>query len=463
MAYSYVVYTGNGATTQYAIPFQYIKKEHVKVFVNFVDTAYTYVNNTTVLLASAPANGIRVEVRRITPANTPLVDFVDGSTLVASDLDTSNLQHLFLEQELDDSLKQTVSIDSATGLPTAGNQRIINVGAPVGANDAATKTYVDSNVGAVSASATAAAASAGAASTSATNAANSATASANSATASANSATASANSATASANSATAAANSATAANTSATNAATSEDNAFDSETNAANSATAAANSAASALAAFDQFDDRYLGSFAVDPTLDNDGDPLNAGDLYFSTTLSAMRVYTGTIWVTAYVPGDAANIIFAPFGTIASNNVQGAIQELVDEKLNLTGGTVTGDVLLDNQSDLRFGEATGQGGQYVAFQAPSAIAANVTWTLPATDATVSGHALKSNAAGVLSWGTAGGAAGGGTDDVFYENSSTITTSYSITAGKNALSAGPIVINNGVTVTIPNNSNWVVV
>jgi len=345
MAYSYVVYTGNGATTQYAIPFQYIKKEHVKVFVNFVDTAYTYVNNTTVLLASAPANGIRVEVRRFTPANTPLVDFVDGSTLVASDLDTSNLQHLFLEQELDDSLKQTVSIDAATGLPSAGNQRIINIGAPVSANDAATKTYVDSNVGAVSASATAAAASASAAGTSATNAANSATASANSATASANSATASANSATA-------AANSATAANTSATNAATSEDNAADSETNAldsevnaANSATAAANSAAAALAAFDQFDDRYLGSFAVDPILDNDGDPLTAGDLYFSTALSAMRVYTGAVWVTAYVPGDAASILFTPFGTIASNNVQGAIQELVNEKLNLTGGTLTGAV----------------------------------------------------------------------------------------------------------------------
>jgi len=143
MPYSYAVYTGNGATTQYAIPFQYIRKEHVKVLVNFVDTAYTYVNNTTVLLASAPANGARVEVRRFTPANTPLVDFVDGSTLVASDLDTSNLQHLFLEQELDDSLKQTVSIDAATGLPSAGNQRITNVGAPVAANDAATKAYTD--------------------------------------------------------------------------------------------------------------------------------------------------------------------------------------------------------------------------------------------------------------------------------------------------------------------------------
>jgi len=143
MAYSYVVYTGNGSTTQYAIPFQYIKKEHVKVFVNFVDTAYTFLNNTTVQLATAPANGLKVEVRRITPASTALVDFVDGSTLVASDLDTSNLQHLFLEQELDDTLKQTLSIDSATGLLTANNQRITGVGAPVAANDAATKTYVD--------------------------------------------------------------------------------------------------------------------------------------------------------------------------------------------------------------------------------------------------------------------------------------------------------------------------------
>ncbi|MBM3956370.1 MAG: hypothetical protein FJ309_17505, partial [Planctomycetes bacterium] len=146
MAYSYVVYTGNGATTQYAIPFQYIRKEHVKVFVNFVDTAYTYVNNTTVLLASAPANGVRVEVRRFTPANNPLVDFVDGSTLVASDLDTSNLQHLFLEQELDDNTKQAVSIDPNTGLPTASNQRITNVGAPVAASDAATKAYTDAFV-----------------------------------------------------------------------------------------------------------------------------------------------------------------------------------------------------------------------------------------------------------------------------------------------------------------------------
>ena len=143
MAYSYVVYTGNGSTTQYDIPFNYIRKEHIKVYVNYVDTAYTYVNATTVLLAAAPASPLRVEVRRVTPLANVLVDYTDGSTLVAADLDTSSLQSLYNEQELDDSLKQTVSIDPATGLPTAGGQRITNVANPVNAQDAATKTYVD--------------------------------------------------------------------------------------------------------------------------------------------------------------------------------------------------------------------------------------------------------------------------------------------------------------------------------
>ena len=143
MPYSYKVYPGNGSTTQFAITFPYIRKEHVKVYVNYVDTAYTYVNNDTVQLASAPANGSRVEVRRVTPADNVLVDYADGSTLVAADLDTSNLQHLYLEQELDDALKQSIAIDSATGLPTAGNQRITNVANPANAQDAATKAYVD--------------------------------------------------------------------------------------------------------------------------------------------------------------------------------------------------------------------------------------------------------------------------------------------------------------------------------
>lgn len=60
-------------------------------------------------------------------------------------------------------------------------------------------------------------------------------------------------------------------------------------------------------------------------------------------------------------------------------------------------------------------------------------------------------------------WVAGGGAAGGGGDDVFYENSTTVTANYTITAGKNAISAGPITINDGVTVTIPDGSIWSIV
>ena len=143
MPYSYVVYTGNGSTTQFAITFPYIRKEHVKVYVNYVDTAYTYVNDTTVQLAAAPASPLRVEVRRVTPLANVLVDYTDGSTLVAADLDTSNLQSLYNEQELDDNQKRGIFVDDATGLITAGSQRITSVANPVNAQDATTKTYVD--------------------------------------------------------------------------------------------------------------------------------------------------------------------------------------------------------------------------------------------------------------------------------------------------------------------------------
>ena len=50
--------------------------------------------------------------------------------------------------------------------------------------------------------------------------------------------------------------------------------------------------------------------------------------------------------------------------------------------------------------------------------------------------------------------GISAGATGGGSDEIFYENGQTVTTNYTITNGKNAMSAGPITINSGVTVTV---------
>ncbi len=113
------------------------------------------------------------------------------------------------------------------------------------------------------------------------------------AAAAATSATAAAASASAASTSATNASNSATAAGTSATNAASSA-------TAAAGSATAAAASAAAAATALDNFDDRYLGQKSSDPALDNDGNALISGALYFNTVNKVMRAYDGTQWIDA-------------------------------------------------------------------------------------------------------------------------------------------------------------------
>lgn len=214
-----------------------------------------------------------------------------------------------------------------------------------GSGDATTDAANEASV--ASTKAAEAAASATAAASSATSAANSATsadADATSASSSETNAAASAlaaatsetNASTSETNAGTSAANaaiSATAAGTSATNAATSETNAATSESNAATSAATAAAEAAAALAAFDNFDDKYLGAKASDPTLDNDGDALVAGALYFNTTSGVMNVYTGSTWVAAYV--SAAGVL------LQANNLSDVASALTSRaNLGLTIGT---------------------------------------------------------------------------------------------------------------------------
>jgi SpoU rRNA methylase family enzyme len=143
-----------------------------------------------------------------------------------------------------DALKLNFTGGTMSGAIAMGTNKITGLGDPTLAQDAATKTYVDDILG-----------------------------------------------------SATSAATSAAAAATSASNAATSASNAATSASNAASSATASANSASAAAASYDAFDDRYLGDKASDPTLDNDGNALLTGALYFNTITDAMRVYNGTAW----------------------------------------------------------------------------------------------------------------------------------------------------------------------
>lgn len=61
-------------------------------------------------------------------------------------------------------------------------------------------------------------------------------------------------------------------------------------------------------------------------------------------------------------------------------------------------------------------------------------------------------------------WGQLGaGATGGGSDNIFIENGQNITVNYTITSGKNAMTTGPVTVNNGITVTIPSGSRWAII
>jgi hypothetical protein len=146
-------------------------------------------------------------------------------------------------------------------------------------------------------SASDASSSASAASTSASNAATSETNASNSATSAATSATNAANSATAAELAETNAETAQTAAASSASAASSSASAASTSATNAAGSASSAAADLLSVQQIFDNFDDIYLGAKASDPTVDNDGNALAVGAVYFNTTEEEIRFYNGTVW----------------------------------------------------------------------------------------------------------------------------------------------------------------------
>ena len=147
--------TGDSTTTQFQIPFPYVKKDHIIVSLNQVaNTNFTYVNDTTIVFSplnsvatatqetsGAPKTGVEIIISRETPLLNALVDFVDGSTLTAADLDTAVLQLLYGLQEAKDDTDAGINF-TTVGLDASSNP-IINVQDPTNNQDAATKNYAD--------------------------------------------------------------------------------------------------------------------------------------------------------------------------------------------------------------------------------------------------------------------------------------------------------------------------------
>jgi hypothetical protein len=110
--------------------------------------------------------------------------------------------------------------------------------------------------------------------------------------------------------------------------------------------------------------------------------------------------------------------------------------------------------------------------GNFIVVSGATPSAYNGEYAITVTGGTTFTYTMATDPAGNAStvgsyiyglWGVVGGGATGGqNNDIFYENSQTITNNYTITSGKNAMTTGDITINSGVTVTVPSGSRWVI-
>jgi hypothetical protein len=105
-------------------------------------------------------------------------------------------------------------------------------------------------------------------------------------------------------------------------------------------SATAASNSANAAAASYDAFDDRYLGSKSSDPALDNDGNSLVIGALYWNSVSNVMKAWDGAAWVATYVPGSGF-LTVADIGTLVVGPSE--TQTLTNKTIDFADNTLMG------------------------------------------------------------------------------------------------------------------------
>jgi hypothetical protein len=145
---------------------------------------------------------------------------------------------------------------------------------------------------------------------------------------------------------------SATAAASSASAAASSASAASSSASAASSSASAASASASAAAASYDSFDDRYLGAKSSDPSVDNDGNALITGALYFNTTSSEMRVYSGSAWLVSYLP--AASYLPLSGGTMTGSISFAAGQSFDASKITGSVAVANGGTGATTQSGAR-------------------------------------------------------------------------------------------------------------
>lgn len=144
MASTIAFYTGDGATTDFTVPFDYLAKKFVRVSLgvtilkggDYGDTSkdYYFLDKTKVRLKVPPQVGEVLTIRRYTSATDRVVSFKDASVLKATDLDVSAVQTIHIAEEARDIINDALIKDKEGNWDAKGN-RIVNVGDAVSDGD----------------------------------------------------------------------------------------------------------------------------------------------------------------------------------------------------------------------------------------------------------------------------------------------------------------------------------------
>jgi hypothetical protein len=164
----------------------------------------------------------------------------------------------------------------------------------------------------------------------------------------------------------------------------------------------------------------------------------------------------TGSIVVRGAGPTAGVTITSGNKSLIAWNG-----SDFVAISSTVFSGVISVEGTAASGAAIRLFEDTDNGTNYIALQAPAALATNVTLTLPDNDGTAT-QVLATDGNGVLSWADSGGSLSGAGGAIVINNT-TINASYTIASGTNGFSVGPMTVSSGYAVTVSSGQRWVVI